>query len=64
MPRNLDQTSTGNRSDRQSVQRMLGRALENTSRPKARNQKVIAHCRALLDLYSKDAIDSAREATS
>lgn len=64
MPRNLDQTETGNRSDRQAVQRMLGRALENTTRPRARNRKVIEHLRALLDQYAKDAVDLAREATS
>jgi hypothetical protein len=59
MPRRLDQSDAGVRSDRQAALRILFRATENTTRPKARNKRIIALARELLEHLQKDALEGS-----
>ena len=57
MPRPLDQSDAGVRSDRQALQRIKWRAAENTTRSKARNKRIMALAEELLQLFGKEAVD-------
>lgn len=45
--------------DRSGIDRALRRAVANTTRPKARNQKILQHLKALSALYLEDLTDSS-----
>lgn len=59
MSRSVLQGSNVERSDRQAAARMLARAVENQTRPRTRNKRVVALLQELIDLYNQDALERA-----
>lgn len=52
MPRNVEQSESGESADRKALVRALARACENTSRPAAVNKRIVDHLQATLALMA------------
>ncbi|HYB52830.1 MAG TPA: hypothetical protein VEG84_03100 [Thermoanaerobaculia bacterium] len=64
MPREPGQGPNYDLHDRRDTRLKLDRALANTTRPPARNKRLIAHLQGALREYEADALDHAAKSSS
>jgi hypothetical protein len=63
MPRKEEQTKRGEEHDKVNVRRALDRACGNTTRPRARNRKLVALLQEASNIYALDGEGAARSAS-